>query len=210
MIKALIFDLDGVIVNTDHLHFLAWKQMADNEGIYFNKTINNRLRGVSRMESLDIILERASRPYSDAEKLALAEQKNEFYKQSLLKLTPKDLDEEVLDFLQQLMRRNIKIAIGSSSKNAKMILTQIGIINLFDAISDGTNITRSKPDPEVFIMASEMLNVPIANCAVVEDAKAGIDAANTGGFLSIGIGDAALYEKTKISIEKLSDILKIV
>lgn len=210
MIKAIIFDLDGVLIHTDHYHYLAWKQMADNEGIYFNKTINNRLRGVSRMESLEIILERASRSYSEQEKLALAEQKNEYYKQSLLKLTPKDLDEEVLDFLQQLMRQNIKIAIGSSSKNAKMILSQIGIIDLFDAISDGTNITRSKPDPEVFIMASEMLNVPIANCAVVEDAKAGIDAANTGGFLSIGIGDAALYEKTKISVEKLSDILKIV
>jgi len=210
MIKAIIFDLDGVLIHTDHYHYLAWKQMADNEGIYFNKTINNRLRGVSRMESLEIILERASRSYSEQEKLALAEQKNEFYKQSLLKLTPKDLDEKVLDFLQQLMRQNIKIAIGSSSKNAKMILSQIGIIDLFDAISDGTNITRSKPDPEVFIMASEMLNVPIANCAVVEDAKAGIDAANTGGFLSIGIGDAALYEKTKISVEKLSDILKIV
>lgn len=210
MIKAIIFDLDGVLVHTDNLHYLAWKKMADHENIYFDKEINNRLRGVSRMESLEIILERAKKEYSLEQKHQLAELKNDLYKESLKQLSPLDIEPDVLAFLHSLLERGIRMAIGSSSKNAKMILRQIGIIDLFEAISDGTNITRSKPDPEVFIKASQMLNVPIAECAVVEDAKAGIDAANAGGFLSIGIGDAANYDATKVKVVKLSEILKIV
>jgi len=210
MIKAIIFDLDGVLVHTDNLHYLAWKKMADHENIYFDKEINNRLRGVSRMESLEIILERAKKEYSLEQKHQLAELKNDLYKESLKQLSPLDIEPDVLAFLHSLLKRGIRMAIGSSSKNAKMILQQIGIIDLFEAISDGTNITRSKPDPEVFIKASQMLNVPIAECAVVEDAKAGIDAANAGGFLSIGIGDAANYDATKVKVVKLSEILKIV
>lgn len=210
MINAIIFDLDGVLIHTDHLHYLAWKKVADDEGIYFDIAINNRLRGVSRMESLEIILEKAKRSYSQEEKEQLATIKNEFYRTYLTHLTPTDLDVEVKSFLLELKARGIKLAIGSSSKNAKMILSQLGIIELFDAISDGTNIIYSKPDPEVFIKAADMLGVNVINCAVVEDAKAGIDAANAGGFLSIGIGDAASYAKTRINIFKLSDILKIV
>lgn len=210
MIKAIIFDLDGVLIHTDHLHYLAWKKMAEQEGIYFDQTINNRLRGVSRMESLEIILEQSIRKYSKEEKHRLAEQKNEYYRQSLVKLSPSDLDGDVIPFLNQLKAKNIKIAIGSSSKNAKLILKQIGILDMFDAISDGTNIANSKPDPEVFLKASDMLGVPSQFCAVVEDAKAGIDAANHGGFFSIGMGDAYDYSETKMRIKKLEDILKIV
>lgn len=209
MIKAIIFDLDGVLIHTDHLHYLAWKKMADEQGVYFDKIINNRLRGVSRMESLEIILEQALKPYDEREKHHLAEQKNEYYRQLLTRLSPADLDPEILQFLKQIKAKGLKIAIGSSSRNAKMILDKIGITNLFDAISDGTNISNSKPDPEVFIKASDMLNIPIMECAVVEDAKAGIDAANNGGFFSIGIGDAADYDETKMRIKKLDEIFNI-
>ncbi|MFA5225336.1 MAG: beta-phosphoglucomutase [Bacilli bacterium] len=209
MIEAIIFDLDGVLIHTDHYHYLAWKKLADDESIYFDQEINNRLRGVSRMESLDIILEKASKVYSEYEKLVLATKKNEIYRESLKTLTPSNLDATIKAFLLTLKSKNIKIAIGSSSKNAKMILTQIGIIDLFDAISDGTNITYSKPHPEVFLKASEMLGVSVDKCAVVEDAKAGIDAANAGGFLSIGIGDANKYNQTKIKINELSEILNL-
>lgn len=210
MIKAIIFDLDGVLIHTDHFHYVAWKKMADTQGIYFDKEINNRLRGVSRMASLNIILEKATRDYDEQEKEKLATLKNDLYRDALATLTPSDLDPEVKTFLLELKRRNIKLAIGSSSKNAKTILSQIGIIDLFDAISDGTNIQNSKPDPEVFIKAADMLGMEITSCAVVEDAQAGIDAANSGGFFSIGIGDAAGYDKSKMKIDKLSDILKIV
>lgn len=208
--KAVIFDLDGVICLTDEYHYLAWKALADREGIYFDKVINNKLRGVSRMASLDIILERANKKYSQEEKEEMANYKNEVYKKFLVKMSPNDLSDDVLYTLKTLKERGFKIAIGSSSKNTKTILKQLGIIDMFDAISDGTNITRSKPDPEVFIKAAEMLNLPVNECYVVEDAYSGIDAAKTGGFKAFGIGDASKYEKADYQIQKLSDLLNIV
>lgn len=156
-IRAIIFDLDGVICFTDQYHYQAWKEMADAEGIYFDETINGRLRGVSRMESLDIILEKASREYTQEEKEQLAARKNESYVRLLEKMSPDDLSQEVKKTLEILRQRGYKLAIGSSSKNTKKILTQIGLNGYFDAISDGTNITKSKPDPEVFLKAAEML-----------------------------------------------------
>ena len=144
-IKGIIFDLDGVICFTDKYHYLAWKTMADKYRIYFDETINNRLRGVGRMESLEIILERADRNYSRSQKEEMAEEKNEIYKKLLNKMTPADLSDEVRDTLQELRKRGYLLAIGSSSKNTKFILERIGLKDFFDAISDGTNITRSKP-----------------------------------------------------------------
>ena len=158
--QAVIFDLDGVICHTDRYHYQAWKQMADEEGIYFDETINNRLRGVSRMASLEIILERAARSYSQAEKAAMAERKNNIYRQLLLTMRPADLSEEVSDTLRKLKEAGVRIAIGSSSKNAGTILQQLGLPDAFDAISDGNNITHSKPDPEVFLKAAQMLGMP--------------------------------------------------
>ncbi len=207
--KGIIFDLDGVICFTDQFHYQAWKKMADETGIYFDEVINNRLRGVSRMESLNIILERAKRVYSDDEKEALAEKKNRLYVEFLQKMSPADLKMEVKETLEALRRVGYKLAIGSSSKNAKLILERLGLDDFFDAVSDGTNITRSKPDPEVFLIAAEYLKLAPKECLVVEDALAGIDAAVSGGFDSAGIGEAASHEKVTYPIARFSQLLEI-
>lgn len=190
MIKAVIFDLDGVIVSTDDCHYEAWKKMADEEGIYFDKTINNRLRGVSRMESLEIVLERAVKEYSDEEKLQLAERKNGYYKEFITKLTPNDILPGAKENLEELRKNGIKIAIGSSSKNTPVILKQIGLDNYFDAVSDGNNITNSKPDPEVFLKAADMLCIPYSECMIVEDADAGIEAGKRAGMKTVSVHGA--------------------
>ena len=208
--RAVIFDLDGVICFTDKYHYLAWKSMADDEGIYFDEVINNRLRGVSRMESLEIILERASKEYTEEEKVKMATKKNERYKELLKEMSPADLPEDVAKALKGLKNTGVKIAIGSSSKNAKTILAQIGIIDEFDKISDGNNISNSKPDPEVFLKAAEMLGLHPSECLVVEDAVAGIEAAVAGGFDSAGIGEASADKKVTYPIQKISDLLEIV
>ncbi len=207
--KAFVFDLDGVIVFTDQFHYKAWKKMADRMGIYFDEQINNRLRGVSRMESLEIILERYDGTLSTEEKEALAEEKNEVYRELLTTMTPADVTTEVRDTLTELRNRGYKLAIGSSSKNAKFILEKVTLTEYFDAISDGTNITKSKPDPEVFVKAAEFLGVKPEECIVVEDASAGIDGAKAGGMKAVGIGDAYTYEKTDYPIKTFSDLLKI-
>ncbi len=207
--KGVIFDLDGVICFTDQYHYRAWKQMADGIGVYFDEEINNRLRGVSRMASLDIILERSAKQYSAAEKEALAEQKNDIYRELLLQMSPKDLSAEVKSTLEELRNRGVRLAIGSSSKNTKIILKQIGLEDFFDAVSDGTNITHSKPHPEVFLKAADMLHLQPSECMVVEDALAGIDAAVAGGFGSAGIGEAATHDQVTFPIQKVSDILTL-
>ena len=207
--KAFIFDLDGVIVGTYEYHYLAWKQVASGENIYFDKEINNRLRGVSRMESLEIILENAERKYTPEEKQLLAEKKNEIYKILLANLTPNDRFEGVTETLEEMKKRGYRIAIGSSSKNTPFILERLGYRNYFDAVSDGNNITHSKPDPEVFLKAAEMLGLDPGECYVVEDADSGIDAAKAGKFTAIGIGPAASYVKTDIPISRFSDLLEL-
>ena len=207
--KAFIFDLDGVIVSTDSLHYRAWKALADEEGIYFDEKINDRLRGVSRMASLEIILERATRTYTDEEKIAMAERKNGIYRELLQVLTPADRLEGVTETLDALRQKGYKLAIGSSSKNTPVILEKIGYKGYFDAISDGNNISRSKPDPEVFLKAAEFLGEAPKDCYVVEDAEAGIDGALAGGFTAIGVGGAADYAKTQIRLEKFSDLLTL-
>ena len=207
--KAFIFDLDGVLVSTDKYHYQAWKKMADDEGIYFDEKINDRLRGVSRMASLGIVLERARRQYTEEEKVALANKKNDLYRDLLKNLTPADRLAGVTETLEKLRTEGFLLAVGSSSKNTPTILDKIGYGGYFDAVSDGNNITKSKPDPEVFVKAAEMLKLPAEECFVVEDAKAGIDAAKAGGFVSVGIGDAAHYDKTDYKILTMSDILKL-
>lgn len=205
-IKGIVFDLDGVIVHTDKFHYLAWKKLADREDIYFDDKINNRLRGVSRENSLKMILENSPKKYSESDFFEMLEYKNNAYKMLLSSLTSDDISREVYDTLVSLKQKGYKLAIGSSSKNAKYILEKVGLIDFFDAISDGTNISKSKPDPEVFLCASKFLGIS-SNClAVVEDATSGIDAANSGGFLSVGIGDAFFYPKTKIRIKNFGQL----
>lgn len=209
MYRGIIFDLDGVICSTDRFHYLAWKRLADEIGVYFDEQINNRLRGVSRMASLEIILERSNRQYSDAEKESLAETKNNWYRRLLMDMSPADLSDEVRSTLDSLRGRGNLLAIGSSSKNTKLILERIGLKDYFDAISDGTNITHSKPDPEVFLKAAEMLGLIPKDCLVVEDAMAGIDAAIAGGFASAGLGEAASHSKVMYSLDSFSGLLTI-
>jgi len=206
MLKAIIFDLDGVIVSTDDLHYMAWKKIAVQEGIPFDQTINHQLRGVSRMESLEIIISGSSKTYSLEEKQKLAKTKNDYYVTLLDQLSPQDILPGVASTLAWLKNHNFKIAIGSSSKNAKTILSKIGLINMFDVIIDGNDIQKSKPDPEVFLKASIALNYTPQECAVVEDAEAGIEAAKSANMFAIGIGPAAKYNKTDCSIERVDEL----
>lgn len=207
--KGIIFDLDGVICHTDKYHYQAWKKLADRLGIYFDETINNRLRGVSRMESLNIILERADKTYTEQEKEAFATEKNEVYKELLKQMTPEELSLEVKDTLEELRNRGILLSIGSSSKNAGFILNRLGLGDFFDAVSDGNNISHSKPDPEVFLKVAEFLKLPVSECLVVEDAEAGLLAAKNGGMDSAAIGDAVKSDLPQYKLETFSDLLNI-
>lgn len=207
--NAVIFDLDGVICFTDKYHYLAWKSVADELAIPFDEKINDRLRGVSRMESLEIILEKSEKTYSQEEKEAIAEKKNNIYREYLKTMTEADLPEDVNETLKELKKRGLLLAIGSSSKNAKTILERLGLGSFFDAVSDGTNISKSKPDPEVFLKAAQFLNEDPGNCLVVEDAASGIEAASAGGFDSAGLGEAAKSEKCTYPMETIRDLLKI-
>lgn len=203
-VLGVIFDLDGVIVSTDNCHYLAWKRMADEEGIPFDRTINERLRGVSRMESLSIILEKAEKPYTEEQQQAMAARKNGYYVELIGSLTPDDMLEGVPATLDMLRQKGVKIAIGSSSRNTPIILKQLKLDNGFDAVADGNAITRSKPDPEVFLLAAKLLGLEPANCLVVEDADAGVDAALAGGMRVLGVGGAARNPKATYAAESLA------
>lgn len=209
MFKAVIFDLDGVICFTDEYHYQAWKTLADNMGVYFDRQINNRLRGISRMESLEIVLENYKGALSAAEKDTLATQKNEIYKELLFNMSPSDLSKDVLETLEELRRRGYKLAIGSSSKNAPFILQQIGLGGFFDAVSDGNNISRSKPDPEVFLKAAQMLCEAPEDCLVVEDAVSGAQAAHSGGMKAACVGDASLRQAGDYNLSSVAELLDI-
>lgn len=208
--KAVIFDLDGVICFTDKFHYQAWKALADRLGIYFDEKINDRLRGVSRMASLDIILERSDKQYTQEEKEAFAAEKNDTYRELLKNMSPADLTDEVKDTLVELRRRGYKLSIGSSSKNTKFILKQIGLENFFDAVADGTDITHSKPDPGVFLISAKKIGIDPADCVVVEDAKSGIEAAKSGGMTALALfGDAKGCGLEDYDLTGFSDLLNI-
>lgn len=208
--KGVIFDLDGVICSTDEYHYRAWKALADRLGIPFSREDNARQRGVSRMESLEIVLEKSDRPYSEEEKKELAEYKNRLYVEMLQEMSENDLSKEVKSTLDALKRGGIKIAIGSSSKNTPLILERLGLRGYFDAVSDGNHITHSKPHPEVFLLAAQFLALQPQQCLVVEDAVSGIDAGITGGFDTAAIGYATVYEKATYRLQRFEDILSII
>ncbi|NLC08013.1 MAG: beta-phosphoglucomutase [Syntrophomonadaceae bacterium] len=207
--QAIIFDLDGVICHTDQYHYLAWKQIADEIGVYFDEQINNRLRGVSRRESLEIILEAYPGRLTEDEKTYYTEKKNGLYRSLLQNMSPADVTAEVRETLDQLRAQGVLLAIGSSSKNAKAILKQIGLEDYFDAVSDGTNITQSKPDPEVFLKASQFLGVDPQHCLVVEDARSGVEAALAANMDCAAIGDATKYNLARYNLQRFSDLLQI-
>lgn len=210
MYKGIIFDLDGVICHTDHYHYQAWKSVADELGIYFDEDINNRLRGVSRMESFEIILENYGGRMEEAEKVKWITKKNEVYKKLLETMSPKELSPEVKSTLDALRGRGLKLGIGSSSKNAGFILGRLGLGKYFDAVSDGNNISNSKPDPEVFLKGADYLHLAPRECLVVEDAVAGLEAAAAGGMDSAAIGDAAASDLGTYKLSTFSDLLGVV
>ncbi len=205
-IAAVLFDLDGVIVSTDEFHYLGWQRLADEEGLPFDREKNHRLRGVSRMESLEILLEPATRAYSDAEKTALATRKNGYYVESLAKLSGEDILPGVMDLCGNLRARGIKLAIGSSSKNSPAILRQIGLGDYFDATADGNDITKSKPDPEVFLLAARRLELEPSRCVVVEDAESGVAAAVAGGFPCVAVGAASEDPQAQLRAPDLASV----
>lgn len=205
--KAVIFDLDGVIVSTDEQHYQGWQALADRLGIAFSREINNRFRGVSRMACMDILEEIGGKCYTDHEKIAYATWKNDYYRNLLGEMSPADLAPEVKETLDELRNRGYKLAIGSSSKNAKFILERIGLADYFDAISDGTNISKSKPDPEVFLKAAQFLNVSPDECLVVEDAVSGVEAARAGGMRAATVGDAAQKQYGDFILDSFSQLL---
>jgi beta-phosphoglucomutase len=190
-IRAVIFDLDGVIVSTDHFHYLAWKSLADELGVPFDEDRNHALRGVSRMESLELLLGGGATGFSDEEKAALAEKKNTHYRSLLETLTPDHILPGVNLYLDSCSAAGLQVAIGSSSRNARFILERIGLDARFDAIVDGNDIARSKPDPEVFLKAAEALGLPPEACLVVEDAEAGVTAALAANMPCLAVGAAS-------------------
>ena len=208
-IRAIIFDLDGVICSTDRYHYLAWKALADRLGIPFDEQKNKLLRGVSRMDSLEIILGDRSSHFSEQEKWELAEEKNRIYREYLQTMRPSDLSEDTRYALQTLRKRGYLLAIGSSSKNTRQILAQLGLEHFFDAVADGTQITRSKPDPEVFFLAASLLGISPEQAIVIEDAESGVQAAETGHFRVIGIRSRENDPNSDITIKKLSDLTEI-
>lgn len=189
-VAAVLFDLDGVLVITDALHYRAWKAMADREGIPFDEHINERLRGIGRMESLDIILEQSKKAYTAAQRDALAAWKNERYKAMLNDLTPADVLPGSREILAALCSRGIKTAVASSSRNARAILDRLALTPLLDAVADGSDVANTKPDPAVFLLAAQKLGIAPSRCVVVEDAAAGVQAALAAGMRVLGLGDA--------------------
>lgn len=205
--RGIILDLDGVICHTDQYHYQAWKQIADKLGIYFDETINNRLRGVSRMESFEIILERYGGMMGEEEKKRYTAEKNEVYKELLKNMSPSDLSAEVKETLDELRARGLKLAIGSSSQNACFILGRLGLEGYFDAVSDGSQILRSKPDPQVFLLAAKLIGEAPGDCLVVEDARAGLMAAKAGGMDAAGIADAVDCGLADYHLKSFRDLL---
>jgi len=199
-IKACIFDLDGVVVDTAKYHYLAWKRLASELGFEFHEKDNERLKGISRIDSLNILLEIGGVTLSENEKMFLAVRKNQWYLEYIAKMTPDEILPGVREFIEELKGNGIKVGLGSASKNAVLILNQLGIIHLFETIVDGTKVSNAKPDPEIFLLAAKDLKVIPGQSVVFEDAEAGIEAAIRGGFKCVGIGNHSVLHKASIVV----------
>lgn len=201
MLSACLFDLDGVIVDTAKYHFVAWRRLANALGFDFDEHQNEQLKGISRMESLDLILEWGGVRLSQAEKEHWATQKNQWYLALVNQMTPDEILPGVQIFLDELRTNQIKIALGSASKNSRLILERIEMLSYFDAIIDGNHITKGKPDPEVFLLGAASLNLQPVECVVFEDAVAGIEAAHRGGMKAVGVGSVEVLTAADLVIE---------
>lgn len=198
--KACLFDLDGVIVDTAVYHFQAWRRLANELGFDFTEHQNEQLKGISRMESLELILKWGDVSLSEEEKNDWATRKNAWYLESVMQMSPNEVLKGVPEFLKELTANGIKIALGSASKNSRLILEKIKMIEYFDAIIDGNNITKGKPDPQVFLLGAEAINCKPEDCVVFEDALAGVKAAKAGGMKVIGVGDAKILAEADFVI----------
>lgn len=207
---AVIFDLDGVLVATDDFHYKSWKQIADQENIYFDEIINTRMRGTSRMSSLEILLERAEKTYTLREKYQLAEKKNDIFRAYLMKTLNADyVRPEILNMLITLKERGYKLAVASSSRNANLILMKCRLIDYFDTVVDGTMINVGRPHPEAFMRTALFLKVEPSQALIVEDAPSGVEAGKNGGFKVAGIGHAFHHPKADWSLRSIDDLLTI-
>lgn len=205
MIQACIFDLDGVIVDTAHYHFLAWKRLANELGFDLTEEQNERLKGISRIQSLDILLSIGGIEISPPEKMIMADRKNNWFVEYIEKMSPDEIFPGVQDILRDLRTKGLKTALASSSKNAKRVVELLGIENGFDTIVDGTMIVHSKPHPEIFLLAANRLGVKPEQCVVFEDAEAGVEAALAAGMKCIGVGSPQLLGKANKVILRTGD-----
>ena len=196
-----LFDLDGVIVDTAKYHYIAWRELANDLGFDLSLEQNESLKGISRMESLDIILGFGNATLTDEEKVARAAVKNARYLELCQQMTPDDTLPGVRKFMDEVKAADIKIGLGSASKNARVILERIDMLDYFETIVDGTRITKSKPDPEVFLIGAKDLHVAPEDCVVFEDAVAGVEAAKAGGMYAVGIGEASVLTKADIVVK---------
>lgn len=208
--QAVIFDLDGVICHTDEYHYQAWKEIAKELDVPYNRGINDRMRGVDRMASLDILLEGTSKVFSAEMKDRYASKKNRIYQNLLTNLSPAQLTPEVKETLAGVRAAGLKIAIGSSSKNTKRILSRLGLDSFFDAVSDGTDTNQAKPKPDIFLIAAARMGVEPKRCLVVEDAKSGILAAQAAGMDVAAFGDVGESGLANYKLNQLSDLLNII
>lgn len=207
MIKACIFDLDGVIVDTAHYHFLAWKRLADELGVTFTEVENVQLKGVSRMRSLEIILELGRLKLDRKIMETLADKKNSWFVDYINAMKPEEIYPGVKELIIALKQKGIRIALASSSKNAQAVINLLNIESLFDAIVDGTMIVNSKPDPEIFLLAASMLGMRPEECVVFEDAEAGVEAAIRAGMKCVGVGNPEQLAKANKIIKRTGDFI---
>ena len=212
MIRAFIFDLDGVITDTAEYHYRGWKRLADEEGLSFSREDNEYLRGIPRRESLMLIVK--DRVYPEEKIQEMMERKNGYYLEFIKEISPRDLLPGAKELLEEIHAAGLKNALGSASRNAGEVIERLGIRSLFDAISDGHSVERQKPAPDLFLHAAQQLNLSPAECVVVEDAGAGIEAARAGGFRSVGLGPPERVGKAdaifpNLSGVHLNDLLKV-
>lgn len=204
--KAVIFDLDGVLTDTAELHYQSWQRLCDEEGICFDRRVNEALRGLSREESLKVVLGERWADFSQEQRARLAVLKNEYYIESLGGMTPDDMLPGALELLNALRERGVPIAVASSSKNAGIVIEHLGIRHLLDAVVDGNHIERSKPAPEVFLKAAQQLGVAPAECVVIEDAASGVEAALAAGMRVIGIGPAERVGRAHVIVNSVAEL----
>lgn len=201
--QAVIFDLDGVITDTARMHFLAWKRLADRESIPFDEQFNERLKGVDRLGSLELILSQSGRTYAATDKVAMAEEKNAYYQELVSAMTPDDLLPGALSALDSVRAAGLKTGLASVSKNASTVLDRLGIAERFDYVVDAGTVAKGKPDPEIFLLAAHRLNAQPARCIGVEDAVAGVQSIKAAGMYAVGIGEPAVLLKADLVIPGL-------